>query len=362
MDNNNDLSNINKNSICKLKEKNNTSLNLAVADFSLYLNVIGGHSLFIEISPNLLIKSASENEIMFYEHSYEQCNPSIFIPHYNGKILRNSENFAKIENYVIQCKKFFKNYILKNKLTAEEINIEKEQKFLDIFAEFIKNKKENEGNTIVLNKSFEELEKKLDSIQKSKLKWILFWFIKWKENFLSNDYIIIENLTFNMNFPAILDIKLGSSPRYSKEKKTIKVFGGATNQMGCRIMGLQKNFNFKNRYDTKNFTIDQFHEEIFNFFINNSNNQINVNLINQTLKNIAIIKKEVQENKHFLMKFSSILIVYDFINDSNVRINLIDFSYYEQCPDSKEYLFAKNDFLQSLNNLIKVLEECKNTI
>ena len=40
------------------------------------------------------------------------------------------------------------------------------------------------------------------------------------------------------------------------------------------------------------------------------------------------------------MKFSSILIVYDFINDSNVRINLIDFSYYEQCPDSKEYLFA----------------------
>lgn len=174
MDNNNDLSNINKNSFCKLKEKNNTSLNLAVDDFSLYLNVIGGHSLFIEISQNLLIKSASENEIKFYEHSYEQSKPSIFIPHYNGKILRNSENFAKIENYVVQCKKFFKNYILKNKLTAEEINIEKEQKFLEIFADFIKKKNEIEEK-IVLNKSFEGLEKKLNNIQKSKLKWILFW-------------------------------------------------------------------------------------------------------------------------------------------------------------------------------------------
>ena len=39
---------------------------LDINSFSLYLNSVEGHSLFIEISPKYLIKSSNENEINFY--------------------------------------------------------------------------------------------------------------------------------------------------------------------------------------------------------------------------------------------------------------------------------------------------------
>ena len=42
------------------------NINLDINSFSLYLNVVGGHSLFIEISPQYLIKSSNENENNFY--------------------------------------------------------------------------------------------------------------------------------------------------------------------------------------------------------------------------------------------------------------------------------------------------------
>ena len=41
-------------------------IKLDINNFFLYLNSVGGHSLFIEISPQYLIKSSNENEINFY--------------------------------------------------------------------------------------------------------------------------------------------------------------------------------------------------------------------------------------------------------------------------------------------------------
>ena len=41
------------------------NINLDINSFSLYLNVEGGQSLFIEISSQYLIKNPNENEINF---------------------------------------------------------------------------------------------------------------------------------------------------------------------------------------------------------------------------------------------------------------------------------------------------------
>ena len=57
---------------------------------------------------------------------------------------------------------------------------------------------------------------------KNKLKWILFSFVKWNNYFLKNNFIIMQNLTFNMKNPVILDIKLGTTPKISKENNLIK--------------------------------------------------------------------------------------------------------------------------------------------
>ena len=143
----------------------------------------------------------------------------IYIPLYKGKILRSSVHFKVIVSFVLQCKKLFKESIKEKGYTAEEINIEKDPKFNENFSHFINNR---ENDAIILSPSFIALKETLNSLISSKLKWILFWFVKWKENFLNYDYIIIENLTYKMKYPIIiLDIKLGSSPRISKENKYI---------------------------------------------------------------------------------------------------------------------------------------------
>ena len=286
------------------------------------MNVVGGYSLFIEISDNYLIKSASENEISFYESSYQKKFPSKYIPLYKGKILRSSVHFKVIVSFVLQCKKLFKESIKEKGYTEEEINIEKDPKFNENFSHFINNR---ENDAIILSPSFIALKETLNSLISSKLKWILFWFVKWKENFLNYDYIIIENLTYKMKYPIILDIKLGSSPRISKENKSLKIFGGASNEIGCRIMGLQRYSEFKNRYDTRKLTIEEFTKEVSLFFVND--NAISLNIINQASIDVNNIINEVKQDKHFLMKYSSLLIIYDKYNLNNIITKLIDFSY-----------------------------------
>ena len=45
----------------------------------------------------------------------------------------------------------------------------------------------------------------------------------------------------------------------------IKKYEGASKEIGCRIMGIQKGNNFKNRYDTKNYSINQLKLKFQNF-------------------------------------------------------------------------------------------------
>ena len=67
---------------------NNNSFNykLDINSFNLYLNSVGGHSLFIEIAPKLLIKSTNDLEIKFYQYlNNSKINPS-FTPEFKGVI------------------------------------------------------------------------------------------------------------------------------------------------------------------------------------------------------------------------------------------------------------------------------------
>lgn len=351
----------------------------SIDDCFLYLNIVGGHSLFIQIPPNFLIKSTCENEILFYKTSQSFVSSDVqhnYFPKFIGTISKNTQKFEIIENYVSQCKIFFKNFLIKNNYKASELNIEGDKNFLESFQNFIR-EPDNQGGRekkskevynkifhdecsknpeIQLNNSFKLLEKNLNAIPKNKLRWILFWFIKWKDNFLTNDYLILENLVYDMHNPAILDVKIGSSPRISKENK-IKKFSGAINEIGCRIMGCQKNFLFKNRYDTRDYTVEQFKEEIFNFFKIEKENKIDVSLVSKVVREIGNVEQIIKVNQNFLMKFSSLLIAYDYGRENKLKINLIDFSYYEENPNVDKYNLIKNDFIQSLRNFATILKK-----
>ena len=324
---------------------NTLNIKLDINNFFLYLNSVGGHSLFIEISPQYLIKSSNENEINFYLSNLNL--KSHYCPTFVGVINEDSEQFHIIENYVNQCKTFFRNFVKKMKIKSNDINIENDIKFTEKFENFI-----NESNQFInLNSSFNKLEEILiyyfnNSI--NKLKWILFSFIKWSDHFLSYKFIILQNLTYNMKNPAILDIKLGSTPKISKDNLTIKKYEGASKEIGCRIMGIQKGNVFKNRYDTKHYSLKQFKNEISEFF--KFNNYLITKTINKSLKIIREFEIKVKVN----LKFSSLLIVYDDIkSNQNVNINLIDFAFI-----GEKYTFnIKNDLISSMKKFLQILNE-----
>jgi len=334
-------------------ELNNNTFNykLDINSFNLYLNSVGGHSLFIEIAPNLLIKSANDLEIQFYQYLNNSKIKTSFTPEFKGVIDQHSYNFNLIKNYIEQCLFFFIKYIIKLNINPEYINIENDEKFTKIFYDFISNNNINQKN-IKLNKSFENLENNLNKLNNencNKFKWILFWFIKWNNQFLQKKFLVLQNLTYKMINPSILDIKLGASPKISKENNKIKIFGGAYYEIGCRIMGIQRKNYFKNKYDTKNYDLSKFKQEIKEFFHNKKT------LINYSLIIIEKLNKEITEKIKMKLKFSSLLILFDDTKDNNNKIilNLIDFSFFDNN-------LSNSDLISSINNFANLLNEIKN--
>ena len=130
----------------------------------------------------------------------------------------------------------------------------KDTLFQKKFEDFINGKKDI-NNDITLDKSFDALKEELINIKNNcmkKLFWIFFWYIKWQKEFISDKYIIIQNLEFHTKIPSIIDIKLGNEKKISKEKRKVKIFKGAYESLGCRIMGISSNnLYFKSRYETK---------------------------------------------------------------------------------------------------------------
>ena len=320
-------------------------IKLDINNFFLYLNSVGGHSLFIEISPQYLIKSSNENEINFYLSNLHL--KSYYCPSFVGVINEDSEQFHIIEIYVNQCKTFFRNFVKKLKIKSNDIDIEDDIKFKDTFENFIS----ESDRFLNLNSSFNKLEEILMyyyNNSKNKLKWILFSFIKWGDHFLSHKFIILQNLTYNMKNPAILDIKLGSAPKISKDNHTIKKYEGASKEIGCRIMGIQKGNIFKNRYDTKHYSLKQFKNEISAFF------KFNHFLITKTINKSLSVIREFEMNVKVNVNFSSLLIVYDDINNNqNIDINLIDFAFLGEYNKSN----ITNDLISSIKKFIHILKE-----
>ena len=324
---------------------------LDINSFNLYLNSVGGHSLFIEISPNLLIKSANDLEIKFYQYLNKSNIKTSFTPEFKGVIEQYSYNFNLIKNYIEQCLFFFIKYIIKLNIKPENINIENDEKFTKIFTDFISNNNITQKN-IKLNKSFENLEKNLNKLNQenyNKFKWILFWFIKWNNQFLLKKFLVLQNLTYQMINPSILDIKLGAAPKISKENNKIKIFGGAYYDIGCRIMGIQRKNYFKNKYDTKIYNLTYFKQEIKDFFHNKKT------LINYSLITIDKLIKEINEKIKMNLKFSSLLILFDdtLENNDKIILNLIDFSFFDN-------ILSNSDLILSINNFANILKEIKN--
>lgn len=333
---------------------------IKIEDFLLYLNVIGGHSFFISYNSKYLIKSTSINEIKFYEFTKRKNLHSNCLPKYYGIIEENSPQYQFILTYLKQCEIFFREMVKFFDIKLSDIFIEKDYTFEKKYNDFISSKSED----IKLLSSFNKLKKdliKISNNSKNQLYWIFFWFIKWKSEFITNKYIIIENYEYGINTPFILDLKLGMEQKISKETGAVKLFLGVSKELGLRIMGiLCKNIYFKSRYETKHMSKDEFKNEMNYFFENKKN------MIENVIKKISDIIEFVNK---FPLKiyFCSLLILYDESNEgSGIKIGLVDFDLVNNDKKNSnifevENIKIENDLNNNLkkciNNFTKVLSE-----
>ena len=117
-------------------------------------------------------------------------------------------------------------------------------------------------------------------------------------------------------------------------------------------MGIQKGEIFKNRYFTRNFTVEEFKNSIFEFFINRKE------FVEKTFNEIQFLIKEVEKFK-MEFKYSSLLIAYDDKNLQNVNnyeIHLIDFSFIEKGSEIDK---TSINLITSIKHFLQILEDMK---
>eukprot|EP01080_Neovahlkampfia_damariscottae_P002638 gene2638-3835_t len=180
-------------------------------------------------------------------------------------------------------------------------------------------------------------------------------------------YLMIDDLTYNMNKPCIIDLKMGTreySDHDSKKKQIQKVILSSvtsSNILGFRICGM-KVWNLKEKqYGTQSkkkallLNTQQVEESLITFIDNGK--MIRYNIYKIAIEKLNKIKEWFEKQTKYQFYASSILIIYDGDNDSNdnVIIKMIDFAHTQKSKNEKD-----ESYLIGLNNLITRLLDILN--
>jgi hypothetical protein len=228
-------------------ETNFNSLDLIKINLLLFLEIVGGHHLMLNMGEGKIIKITSESEGNFYR-KYSDLNLS-FIPKC-FYFLNRKEN-PELDKLVLEYKEQLDFVIYEivrdydeSQIRALSINQDFNDS-LDTFYEFTKKCEEN----INLKKDYEGLKVLQENFSKftqEKLRFYLHYFIyKVMAKIDKSYFVILEDLTHNMQRPCLIDIKLGYI--YGKLSHNYKKgMPESITDLGLRLMGAQviKFFSF----------------------------------------------------------------------------------------------------------------------
>jgi hypothetical protein len=221
-------------------ETSSNNLNVKKLNLSLFLDIVGGHHLMLKTGDGKIIKITNEDEVSFYnQYSYKKLS---FFPKFFCSLDR--EENPELNKLIMDYKEQLDFVIYEvtreydeNQIRALFIHPDLNYSF-DIFYNFRKKCEEN----IHLKTDCENL-KKLKEIflqfSQEKLRYFLYYFIyKQLGNLDKPQLIIIEDLTYGMQRPCLIDFKLGFV--YAKLSQNYKKWGSdVVKELGIRLMGTQ---------------------------------------------------------------------------------------------------------------------------
>jgi hypothetical protein len=206
--------------------------------FCLLHDMVGGHHLMLKIGDGKILKMTSDEEVKFYEIYKDSIFR--FLPRYYFSIDRQTDKELNklVMEYKIQLDLIFYQII-------KDYDEEKQRKTYlnhykpfptEIFAAFIKNCEEN----LPLKKDSDDIktiEKIISEFCEDKLKYFLNTFIyKLTTTEHQPKFVILEDLTWGIKKPCIIDFKLGYVYANGLSSKRV---ADISTEKGIRLMGVQ---------------------------------------------------------------------------------------------------------------------------
>ncbi len=161
----------------------------------------------------------------------------------------------------------------------------------------------------------------------------------------------MSNLLSEFSKPSIIDIKFLSFD----SKKNCNYYI-SKNEIGSILSGSFINGNYKNKEDYKEYNVNQYIQELKQFFSNE--NGLNKNLLSlaiKELKNAIEIINKLLQNWVFIT-ISLLLVCQHEENNFKFKLSIIDFSDYKENCDKEKAKIIKSDINKGLDNLLKIFE------
>jgi hypothetical protein len=210
-------------------------------DLSLLLDIVNGHHLILKLGNGMLLKVTSNKEAEFYEF-YKDYNFG-FLPKFYLSIDRSKN--PDLNNLIIEYKNKLDLQIYELFMTPDEDKQRSifisdfKNKYPEMFDLFIKSCEER----LLVTKDLEEvksIQKKIFEFPNKKLNLFLNNFInRFPKSFLRPKFLIMEDLTWGIKKPCIVDFKMGYiyADSFKIEKK--KKIKESTQELGLKLLGAQ---------------------------------------------------------------------------------------------------------------------------
>uniref|UniRef100_T1J094 Kinase n=1 Tax=Strigamia maritima TaxID=126957 RepID=T1J094_STRMM len=287
-----------------------------------FIHQVGGHSSMLSFDDSTVCKPLIPRELQFYTTLPPDL--AIFTPKFKGVIevsfIEDKEGYITLTAYPPQTFSSGPNHE-----TEDECDVSPKKQMHSRIRLRRTSSIEIESH---LDEMFEEVVDKAERKGSSTNPWVL----KCHRDHLSKvflgetgsfvqQFILLENLTWNYKYPCVLDLKMGirqygdDATPAKKKRQDAKVAMSTSSKLGVRICGMQvyqknvRRFLCRNKYYGRTLSVNGFRQALIQFLHNGM--RVRSELISSIVEQLQQLVSVLERQDTFRFYTSSLLMLYD---------------------------------------------------